>query len=127
MYNKDYPIHTSFFVKVPIWNLLVDFLCLTKLILGQLSPIVIRILRGIDALNKIHGTNLGLEDVKYYYSLTKGQYGWSLKARNDAPSLVYTLFDFYKGADEDAIIVTGNIELDPVNKPIPYRASRLGW
>lgn len=87
--------------------------------LGQLSPYVIRIIGGIKALNKIHGTNLGLDDVKYWYYLSKGQYGYSLKTMIDAPSLVLDLLDYHKGADENAIIVTGDIMLDLTNRPIP--------
>lgn len=36
---------------------------------------------------------LGLDDVKYCYSFSKRTYGWSLKTRNDAPSLVLALHD----------------------------------
>ncbi|KAM7465075.1 hypothetical protein LguiB_012637 [Lonicera macranthoides] len=86
---------------MPLWSLLVYFLKCTHIILGQLSPNIIRIIRDKDALNKIHGTNLGLDDVKYCYSFRKGMYGWSLKTRNHAPSLVLPLRDSYKGALKD--------------------------
>ena len=86
---KDYPIHTSFFreagLQLSLWPLLVDFLRCTHLTLGQLIPNVITIIGGIEALNKIHGTNLGLEEFKFCYPLNKGTYGYSLSARNDAP------------------------------------------
>lgn len=56
---KEYPIHISFFREaglwLPLWPFLVDFLRRTHLTLGQLSPNVIRIIGGINALNKILG------------------------------------------------------------------------
>ena len=99
LYNlgpKDYPIHISFFKQsdlwLPLWHLLVDFLRCTHLKLCQLSPNVIRIIGGINALNKNHGTDLGLEELKFCYSLSKCQYGYSLSTRNDAPSLCHSQF-----------------------------------
>ena len=81
---KDYPINTTFFrevgLQLPLWPLLVDFLMCTHVMLNQLIPNVIRIIRGRDALNKINGTNLGLEELKFCYSLSKGSYGYSLSA-----------------------------------------------
>lgn len=41
-------------------------------------------------------------------------------------NLVLTFLDSHKGFDEDAIIVTGDIEPDPTNKPIHRRASGPG-
>jgi len=123
---NDYPIHTSFFkeagLRLPLWPLLVDFLRCTKLVLTQLSPNVVRIIGGIEALNRIHGTDLGLDELKFCYSLSRSNQGvYSINARSDAPSLVFGLPDSHKGNDADMIIIVGNVEPDPINKPIPKR------
>lgn len=56
-----------------------------------ISPNVIKIIGGIVALNKIHGTSLGLNEMKYCYSLTRRTYGFSLKRRSGAPSFGYLI------------------------------------
>lgn len=123
----EYHVHTLFFrevgLKLPLWPLLVDFLIFTHLMLGQLNPNVIRIIGDIVALNKSHDIYLSLNDLRYYYSFTRGNYGYSLSTRNDAPSLVLALRDSHKGVDAD---VVGFLELDSTNKPIPCRASSPG-
>lgn len=77
-------------------------------------------------MNKIHGTNLGLDELKLYYSFSKGSRGYNLSARNDDPSLVLSLPNSHKGAFYDVIIVANDIELNPNNKPVPPRASGFG-
>ena len=77
----------------------------------------------MDALNKIHGIRLGLDELKLCYSLSKGTYGYSLSARNDARSLVLALPDSHKGPDEDVIIVISDIEPNQINEPVPRRSS----
>lgn len=57
-------------LKLSLWPLLVDFFSFTRLTLSQLNPNVIRIMGGIVALNRAHGTYLRLDDLKYCYSLT---------------------------------------------------------
>lgn len=94
-----------------------DFLRCTHLTLGQLSPNVIRIIGGIDALNRIHGTDLGLDELKFWYSLNKGSYSYNFGARNDAPSLVFAIPDSHK----EVIIVIEEIESNPTNKLVPRR------
>lgn len=78
------------------------------------------------AINEAYGTYLGLDDPRQCCSLTRGKYGYNLNTRNDAPSLVFVLPDSHRGADVDAIIITGFLEPDPTNKPIPHRAFSLG-
>ena len=122
----EYPIHTSFFkeagLQLPLWPLLVDFLRCTKLVLTQLSPNVIRIIGGIEVLNRNHGTDLGLDELKFCYALSHTKDGvYSINARSNAPSLVFALPDSHRGTDEDMIIMIGDIEPDPINKPVPKR------
>lgn len=92
-----------------------------------MSPNVIRIVGVIVALNKAHGTYLGLDDLRNCYSLLRGKYGYNLSTRSDGPSLVLALPDSHKGVDADAIVITGFLESDPINKPIPRRASSPDW
>lgn len=106
--------------------LLVYFLKCTHLTLGQLSPNVIRIIGGIEALNKIHRTNLGLDEFKLCYSLSRGTYGFNLRTTCTAPNLVLALPDSHKGSDKAAIILTGDVDPNPTKKPVPWKASRLG-
>jgi len=82
----------------------------------QLSPNIIRIIGGIYTLNKIHGTDLGLDELKFCYSLSKGANGYSLSARSIAHSLVYALPNSHKGVFDDVIIMTCDIEPDPINR-----------
>ena len=42
-----------------------------------------------------------------------------MKARPDAPSLIMALSDPLRGLDFDPIVVTGDIESDPISKPVP--------
>ena len=73
-------------------------------------------------MNRAHGTDLGLEELKFCYSLSLTKVGvYSISTRSDAPSLVLGLPDSHRGFDEDMILVTGNIEPDPINKQIPKR------
>lgn len=69
-------------------------------------------------LNKAHGTQLGLDDFRYCYSLTRGKYGYSLGTRNCAPNLALTLLSSHKGTDADVVIILGFLEPDLTNKPI---------
>ena len=78
-------------------------------------------------MNKAPGTNLGLNELKFCYSLNRTTNDvYSLGTRGDAPSLVFSLPDSHKGSNEDLIVVTGHIEPDPTNKPIPRRPSGPG-
>lgn len=114
----DYPVHTSFSKEVvpimPLWPLLVDFFIFTCLTLGQLSPIIIRIIGGIVALNKAHGTYLGLHDPRYCYSFSRVRYGYSLSTRNNVSSLVLALPNSHKGV-YTVIIIIGFLKPDPTN------------
>lgn len=67
-----------------------------------------------------------MDELKYWYSLSKRTYGYSLSARNDVLSLVLTLLDSHKGSDKDAIVVTSDIKPNSTNKLVPQRASGLG-
>ena len=62
-------------------------------------------------MNKAHGTDIGLDELKFCYSLSRTATGvYSLGTRADAPSLVFGLPDSHKGSNEDLIIITKNIE-----------------
>ena len=65
-------------------------------------------------------------ELKYYYSLSRRDSCYLMKARFDAPSLIMALPDPLRGLDSDAIIVTGDIELDPISKPVPHQTYGLG-
>lgn len=75
LYPKDYPVHITFFkeagLRLPFRSLLIDFLRVTHLTLGQLTPNVPRIVLGIDELNRIHCTHLGLDELKFCYTLSR--------------------------------------------------------
>lgn len=110
-------------LSLPFGPLMVDFLWCCKLTPSQLSPNGITIICGIERLNVIHGTSLRLEELQYCYSFRRQAYGFSLKVRNDSPSLVLALPDSHKGFDEDAIILIGDIIPNPMYKLVPRRAS----
>lgn len=69
-------------------------------------------------LNKAHGTQLGLDDLRFCYSLTRGKYGYNVSTRNGAPSLALALLSSHKGTDTDVVIIIGFLEPDLTNKPI---------
>lgn len=80
---------------------------------------VSKVIGGIEKFNKIHGTSLGLEELKFCYSLNRQTYGYSLLARNNAPSLVLDLPNSHKGTNDDVVILIGDIVPNPLYKPIP--------
>ena len=125
--SNEYPIPVSFFrkagLRIPLVSLMVDFLSYCNLSLNYLVDNFIRIISGIDKLNKIHGTTLGLTKL---HSLSRQTFGFNHKVRNDAPSLMLASPDSQKESDKDAIIMIGDIVPNPQNKPIPRHARGLG-
>lgn len=80
---------------------------------------VVRIILDIAELNKRFGLNLGLNEIKYCYSLGLFEDKWNLKVRPYSYSLIEGLPSSHKGYYADVIIITGVVELDPTNKPVP--------
>lgn len=105
---------------------MIDFLRCFKLTTCQLSPTAVRTICEIEKLDQIHGTSLGIDELKYWYSLRWQTYGFSLKVSNDAPNLVLALPDSHNGADEDTVILIRDIVPNRLYKPIPREASESG-
>ena len=120
----EYPIYTSFFLgaglTLPLNPLLVEFLRETRLHICQLTPNTIRIILGTVKLNKRFNLHLGLRKLKYCYCLTIHEDDkWNLRAMPHSPSLIDGLSTFHKGYYKDVITITGVVEPDPVNNPVP--------
>lgn len=119
----EYLIYTSFFklagLKLPFGPLLVDFLRKIKFHVGQLTPNVIRIILGTTEINRHFNLNLGINEIKYCYSIGLTDEKWNLKARPHSPSIVEGLSSSYKGYYNDIVGIMGDVEPDPKNKLVP--------
>lgn len=68
---------------------------------------------GINAINQMFGTSLGLHNIHHLYSIsrTKDAPTYYLKSRDSRKKLVLELPDSARGDDDDDfLIVTGNFE-----------------
>ena len=120
-----YPIFTSYFMqvglKIPFDPLLVDFLRRTRLQIGQLAPDTVRTILVVVEINRWFVMQLDLWDIKYCYNfgIFKSKGRWNLKGWVAAPALVLGLWDSYKYMYSDIVIIKGDVELDPLEYPIP--------
>lgn len=130
MLARQYPIYISFFTaighKLPLDHLLVDFLRETRFHLGQLTPNTIRIVLSTAELNRQFNLALGINKIKYYSSFSLVDKKYNLKARPSSPSLIKGLTSFHKGMYSDIVIITGNVEPDPINKLAPKQFGSHG-
>ena len=99
---------------------MVEFLRHCNLTLGLLAVNSVRIICGIEKLNEIQWTSLGLTEQQCCYSFNWQTYGYYLKVKNDAPNLVLALRDSQRECDEDEIILIGDIVPNPLYKPVPW-------
>src|SRR3984885_10820485 len=79
----DTPIYASFFVeaglRIPLAPLLIEFLRFTNLHLCQLAPNTLRIILGVVEINRILGTNLGMDELRFCYCLSKTGQNYCLR------------------------------------------------
>lgn len=112
-----YPIYTSYFLQaglsIPFDPLLVDFLYITKLHIGQLAHNSVKTIIGIVEINRRFRMQFDFLDIKYCYNFrfSKSEGRWSLKGRTGEPSFKYMF--------NDSVIIKGNVEPDPVGHPVP--------
>lgn len=71
---RQYPIFNSFFkaagFRLHLDHFLVDFLKETRFHLGQLTSNTVRIILGTAKLNRLYNLALGMNEIKYCYSLS---------------------------------------------------------
>jgi hypothetical protein len=99
-------------VRFPLAPLLRQVLAWYKLSPMQVSANFFRVVMGINTLNQLLGTSLGLHDIHHLYSIsrTKDALTYYLKSRDSRRRLVLELPDSARGDDDDFLIVTGRFE-----------------
>lgn len=99
-------------IKFPLAPLLRQVLAFYRLSPMQVSANFFRVVMGINTLNQMLGTSLGLHDIHHLYSIsrTKDALTYYLKSRDSRRRLVLELPDSARGDDDDFLIVTGNFK-----------------
>lgn len=64
-----FPFFKEVGLRLPLGPLIVNFLRYCNMSLDLLAVNFVWIISGIEKLNEVHGTNLGLIEFQYYYSL----------------------------------------------------------
>lgn len=100
-----------------------DFFIDTKFHLCQLTPNTIRIVLGVAGLNRRFDLTLGLKEIKYCYNFSLVDDKWNLRAKATSPSIIKGLASSHKGMHNKIVIITGNVDPDPVNKRVPRQFS----
>ncbi|KAI8551450.1 hypothetical protein RHMOL_Rhmol06G0186700 [Rhododendron molle] len=97
-------------VRFPLAPLLRQVLAFYRLSPMQVSANFFCVVMGINTLNQMLGTSLGLHDIHHLYSIsrTKDALTYYLKSRDSRRRLVLELPDSARGDDDDFLIVTGN-------------------
>ena len=92
-----------------------DFLKEIRLHKCKLIPNSLRVVLGTSKINRRYNVNLGLIEIKHYYSLAIHDSNYNLKARPNCPSIVEGFSSSHKGYYSDIIVITGDVEPDPTN------------
>lgn len=123
-----YHIYISFFRQAGLFldPLLVIFLRDTIFHLCQLTPNTVRIVLSVAELNRCFGLSLGCDEIKFCFSLNRNEVKWNLKARMNSSSFVEDFASFHKGMYIEIIEITGAMEPDPINNPVPKQFSYPG-
>ena len=111
--------------RIPMSDLLTNFLCHFKVCPDQCTPNVFRIISNVDTLNKKLRSKLTKHDINYIYSFQDSKtFGFYVKIRHGKVRLISSLPDFDKETEGDYLIVLGNWY--PSGIHCPTRASKAG-
>lgn len=94
--------------------------------LGQLPLNTVRIVLSVIKQNRHFDLSVGLDEIKFCYSLKRSEGKQILKAKVNSPSLVEALASSHKGIYKDIIEIIGVMELDTINNPVPKQFGFLG-
>lgn len=84
-----------------------DFLMNTRFHIGQLTINTVRIVLGVVELNMRFNLSLGIEEIKYCYSISQVEKNWNLRAKPNFPSFIEGLASSHKGMYKDIIVIIG--------------------
>ena len=96
-------------VRIPMSDLVTNFLRHFKIFPDQCNPNVFRIVSSVDTLNKKLGLKLTEHDINYIYSFQDSKtFGYYFKIRHGEVRLILGLPDFDKETEGDYLIISGN-------------------
>ena len=106
-------------VRIPISDLLTNFLWHFKVYPDQCTPNIFRIVSNVDTLNKRLGLNLTEHDIKYIYSFQDSKIsGFYFKVWHGEVRLISSLPDSDKEIERDYLIILGNEDLNGIHCPM---------
>ena len=105
-------------VRIPISDLLTNFLHHFKVFLDQCTPNVFRIVSSVETLNKKLGLKLTAHNINYIYSFQDSKtFGYYFKIRHGEMRLISGLSDSNKKTKGNYLIVSGNWYPDGIHCP----------
>ena len=96
-------------VKIPMSDLLTNFIRHFKVCPDQCTPNVLRVNSNVDTLNKRLGLNLIEHDINYAYSFQDSKTSrYYFKSRHRKVRLIFGLLDSNKETEGDYLVILGN-------------------